>query len=249
MTYLPPAVRGMLPFVVAKSRHEGVAMKKPVLIVLTSHATKGSTGEATGAYLSELTHPHAAFAAAGYDVAFASVRGGKVPLDGVDRDDPVNAKFLDDGALVDALHTSRPVAEVDASQYAAVFFAGGHGTMWDFRSNAVSELAGKVHDAGGVVGAVCHGPAALVDAKTADGKPLVAGRAVTGFTNDEERAVGLEAVVPFSLEDALVASGGTFRPGGLWKKNVVVADRLVTGQNPASAEGVAREMITLLGGG
>lgn len=222
-------------------------MKKPVLIVLTSHDKKGSTGEATGAYLSELTHPHAVFAAAGYEVAFASVRGGKVPLDGVDRNDPVNATFLDDEALVKKLHASVAASEVDPTGYAAVFFAGGHGTMWDFRSKPVSELAGKVHDAGGVVGAVCHGPAALVDARTKDGKPLVAGRAVTGFTNAEERAVGLDGVVPFSLEDELVASGGAFRPAGLWAKNVVVADRLVTGQNPASADGVAREMVTLLG--
>lgn len=221
-------------------------MKKPILIVLTSHSEKGSTGEKTGAYLSELTHPRAVFVAAGHEVELVSVRGGEVPLDGVDRSDPENARFLDDAALVKRLHEGRAVSEVDAGAYAAVFFAGGHGTMWDFREPAVAALAGAVHDRGGIVGAVCHGPAALVDARGADGKPLVEGHEIAAFTNAEEKAVGLSDVVPFSLEDELRARGAVFRPKGLWQSNVVVSGRLVTGQNPASAKGVAEKMLALL---
>ena len=219
-----------------------------ILVVLTSHSQKGSTGQKTGAYLPELTHPHAAFRAAGYDVDFASVRGGEVPLDGVDRKDPVNAAFLDDAALVTKLHTSLSPAQIDADAYDAIFYAGGHGTMWDFRDEpTLAKVAARVYERGGVVGAVCHGPAALVNVTLSSGRPLVEGKRVAAFTNDEERAVGLAEVVPFLLADALVEKGATHVPAANWAKQVIVSDRLVTGQNPASAGGVAEAMVQVLG--
>ncbi|MFO0601552.1 MAG: type 1 glutamine amidotransferase domain-containing protein [Polyangiales bacterium] len=218
-----------------------------VLIVLTSHDRLGTTGRATGAYLPELSHPHAVFAASGFDVDFASVKGGRVPLDGVDRKDPVNAAFLDDAALVARLHDSLAPAAIDPSRYDAIFYAGGHGTMWDFPDDAtLASVAAAIWARGGAVGAVCHGPAALVNVRLSDGEPLVAGREVAAFTNDEERAVGLAEVVPFLLADALTAKGAKHRPAANWQRQVVTSGRLVTGQNPASARGVAEAMVTVI---
>jgi putative intracellular protease/amidase len=222
-------------------------MNNTVLIVLTSHATKGSTGQPTGAYLPELSHPYEAFTAAGFAVEFASVKGGKVPLDGVDRKDPVNAKFLDDASLMTRLHASLPASAVDPSAYAAVFFAGGHGTMWDFADDpSLAALTAAIYERGGVVGAVCHGPAALVNVRLSSGAYLVSGRDVSAFTNEEERAAGLAEVVPFLLESKLVERGARFHGAPKWQAKVVTSERLVTGQNPASAAGVAQAMVDLL---
>jgi putative intracellular protease/amidase len=152
-------------------------MKKRILIAMTSHSEKGSTGEPTGAYLPEIAHPYEVFARAGLDVDFASVRGGRVPLDGASRDDAAVAAFLDEEGLEARLHASTPSERVDASLYDAVFFAGGHGTMWDFRGDSGFErVARDVYEKGGIVSAVCHGPAALVDVRLSDGRPLVEGK-------------------------------------------------------------------------
>ncbi len=222
-------------------------MSKQILIALTSHDKKGDTGEPTGAYLPEVAHPYAVFAKAGFAVDFASVRGGKVPLDGVDRKDPVNAAFLDDTSLVARLHDSKPSSAVDPARYAAVFFAGGHGTMWDLPDDpGFARVAAQIYESGGVVAAVCHGPAALVNLRLSTGAFLVAGKSVSAFTNEEERAVKLDKVVPFLLEDKLVERGARFHPAPPWQKQVVVDSRLVTGQNPASAAGVAEAVIGLL---
>lgn len=222
-------------------------MDKRILLAMTSHDRKGDTGASTGAYLPEIAHPHAVLTKAGFSVDFASVRGGPVPLDGVDRKDPVNAAFLDDPELMRRLHASTPSSAVDPSRYAAIFFAGGHGAMWDLPDDAAfAKVTAHIYEAGGVVGAVCHGPAALVNVRLSDGAYLVAGKQVNGFTNEEERAVALERVVPFLLEDRLVARGGRFVGAPKWQKQVVVSDRLVTGQNPASAAGVAEAMVALL---
>ncbi|WP_437957236.1 type 1 glutamine amidotransferase domain-containing protein [Sorangium sp. So ce119] len=222
-------------------------MTQRVLIAMTSHDEKGATGQPTGAYLPEIAHPYAEFTKAGLAVDFASTRGGRVPLDGVDDADPASAPFLDGGALAGRVHDSLPAASVDPSRYAAIFFAGGHGTMWDFPENeAFARVAASIYERGGVVGAVCHGPAALVNVRLSSGQHLVAGKAVSAFTNEEERAVKLDAVVPFLLQDRLVERGALFQPAAPWQKQVVVAERLVTGQNPASAAGVAEAMVRLL---
>jgi putative intracellular protease/amidase len=223
-------------------------MKKRILIAMTSHSEKGSTGEPTGAYLPEIAHPYEVFARAGLDVDFASVRGGRVPLDGASRDDAAVAAFLDEEGLEARLHASTPSERVDASLYDAVFFAGGHGTMWDFRGDSGFErVARDVYEKGGIVSAVCHGPAALVDVRLSDGRPLVEGKEVAAFTNEEEQAVGLTAVVPFLLADALVARGARHVAGAKWAPHVRVDGRLVTGQNPASARGVAEAVVVALG--
>lgn len=221
--------------------------RRTVLIVLTSHDKKGGTGEKTGAYFPEFVHPHRVFVDAGLDVAFASTRGGKAPLDGVDRKDPLQAAFLDDPALVKQIDETLAPGDLDPSDYAAIFYSGGHGTMWDFPDQPrLAAVAASIYDRGGVVGAVCHGPAGLVNVRLSSGAHLVDGKDVAAFTNDEERAVKLESVVPFLLADELVKRGARHVPAPNWKPNVVVSERLVTGQNPASARGVAERMVELL---
>lgn len=214
-------------------------LPRPVLFVLTSHDRKGATGQPTGYYLGEVTHQLAELDAAGIAVEFASIQGGEPPVDGLDLDDPVNAGYWNDPAFRHAVATTRRLDQVDASRYAAVFFAGGHGAMWDFpNSAAVARVAREVYQAGGAVAAVCHGPAALVNVVLDDGHALVAGKRVAAFTDSEERAVGLERVVPFLLASTLTERGALHQPAPDWTAQVVVDGRLITGQNPQSASGV-----------
>ncbi|WP_327091787.1 type 1 glutamine amidotransferase domain-containing protein [Nonomuraea sp. NBC_01738] len=217
-----------------------------ILIALTSHARLGDTGRTTGFYVSEAAHPWAAFTGAGHEVGFVSVRGGEPPRDGEDPSDPVQRRLLELPAL---RATPRP-EEVDAGRYDAILFAGGHGTMWDFPDNpGLAALATTVYERGGVVAAVCHGPAALVGVTLSCGAPLVAGRRVAAFTDAEEAAVGLTGVVPFSLASRLVELGAEHVPGPDFAPRVIRDGRLVTGQNPASADGVAREVLAALSAG
>ena len=218
-----------------------------VAIVLTNHAQLGDTGKPTGFFLSEATHPYEVFREAGYEIDFLSPKGGLAPMDGVDTADPINAAFLADEALVARTKSTTAIAKADATRYDAVFFSGGHGTMWDFPNDAgVQELIRTVYERGGVVAAVCHGPAALVNARLSSGVYLVAGKEVSAFTDEEEVAVKLEKVVPFALESKLRARGARFVEAPNFEKKVAVSERLVTGQNPASATGVAEAVVTLV---
>lgn len=219
-----------------------------VLFVLTSHDRLGDTGRATGYYLSEVTHPHRVFVNRGYAVDFASVRGGAAPMDpaSLDTEDPVNEAFLASPVYA-ALADTPAVADVDVGRYGALFFPGGHGAMWDLPSDTeVARITGDFYGRGGVVGAVCHGPAALIDVMLADGEHLLRGRSVTCFSNEEETTVGLSDVVPFLLEDRLRERGATVMTADVFKPQVVVWERLVTGQNPASARGTALALVKLL---
>ncbi len=219
-----------------------------VAIVLTNHAQLGDTGRTTGFYLSEATHPYAVFTDAGYTIEFVSPRGGFAPMDGVDRTDPINAAFLADADLVYRTRTTAAIPDLDMASYDAVFFSGGHGTMWDFPDDpAVQELIRTVYENGGVIAAVCHGPAALVNARLSDGTYLVAGRQVAAFTDEEETAVELEAVVPFLLESTLRERGARFVEAPNFQEKVAVSGRLVTGQNPASATATAEAVVRVLG--
>ncbi|MEM6755813.1 MAG: type 1 glutamine amidotransferase domain-containing protein [Planctomycetota bacterium] len=221
---------------------------KHALIVLTNHADLGDTGRATGFYLSEAAHPWHVFKRAGFEVSLASPMGGDAPIDptSLDRTDPVNAAFLDEYASGNAVPT-RPLNDVDPASIDAIFFAGGHGTMFDFpQCPAVKAKTAAVYERGGVVGAVCHGPAALVDVTLADGSHLVDGKRVAAFTNAEERAVELTDAMPFLLQTTLQERGAEFVPAPNFEANVVVDERLVTGQNPASAEGAAEAIVVLL---
>ncbi|MEG4804910.1 type 1 glutamine amidotransferase domain-containing protein [Microcoleus sp. ARI1-B5] len=218
-----------------------------VLIVLTSHDTLGETGKETGFYLPEVTHPLDAFTRAGLTVDFVSPKGGKAPMVGIDLEDPLNKAFLDDSEQVSRVENTLNPAQIDPAQYGAIFYAGGHGTMWDFPNNdRLAEMAAAIYEAGGIVGAVCHGPAALVNIKLSDGTYLVANKTVAAFTNEEEAAVGLTDIVPFLLESTLIERGAKFTKVPNFEVCVVASDRLVTGQNPASAAGVGERMVELM---
>ncbi|MCU0540997.1 MAG: type 1 glutamine amidotransferase domain-containing protein [Oscillatoriaceae cyanobacterium Prado104] len=220
---------------------------KKVLIVLTSRDTLGETGKETGFYLPEVTHPLDVFTRAGLAVDFVSPKGGKAPMTGIDLADPLNKAFLDNSELVSRVENTLNPAQIDPAEYSAIFYAGGHGTMWDFPDDArLAAIAANIYEAGGIVGAVCHGPAALVNIKLSNGEYLVANKTVSAFTNEEESAVGLTEIVPFLLESKLIERGANFSKVPNFQVSVVTSDRLVTGQNPASAAGVGEQMVKLI---
>ncbi len=239
------AVIAVLPAFTAQAQNKKTRdMKKKILFVVTSHDTKGSTGEPTGYYLSEVTHPWEVLQGAGYEIDFVSPQGGKAPVDGFDLKDEVNAAFWNnEKERYKVEHTKKP-SEINPADYVAIHYAGGHGAMWDLADNtALADIAAKIYEQGGVVSAVCHGPAGLVNIKLKDGTYLVAGKKVNGFTDEEEVAVKLDKVVPFLLEDKLKERGGKFEKSGMWQVHVVADQRLVTGQNPQSAKAVGEAVL------
>ena len=220
--------------------------EKRVLLVLTSNDDLGGIRK-TGYYVGEAAHPWKEFTEAGFQVDVASIAGGVPPQDGRDESDEVQNAFFADPSIAAQLADTPKLADVDASQYDAVLFVGGHGTMWDFPNDPAVDAVGRtVYERGGVVSAVCHGPSALVGITLGDGTPLVAGKKVAAFTNAEEAAVELTDIVPFLLADELEAKGATHVPGADFTEQVVVDERLVTGQNPQSATRVGREIVALL---
>ena len=222
-------------------------MDKKILFAVTSNGKKGDTGESTGYYLSEVAHPWNVLHRAGYDIDFISPKGGKPPVEAVDLDDPLNAAFWNDEAGRGRVERSRRPDEIDSDDYAALFFAGGHGTMWDFPCNPeLAKLILAFHGEDKVIAAVCHGPSALADVKLENGRYLVEGKRINAFTDDEERAVGMDKIVPFLLESRLIERGARFEKSGLWQPHVAVDGRLITGQNPQSATGVGEAMLRLL---
>lgn len=220
---------------------------KPVLCVVSSHPIKGASGVPTGFFLAELTHPLKVLEDAGLKTRIASIRGGQPPVDGFDLSDPVNAWFWNETDFQQRLATTPALSELNGSDYSAVFFAGGHGTMWDFRdSQDAQRIIREVYESDGIVSAVCHGPAALVDAKLSSGEYLVKGKNVAAFTNKEEEEVHTTDVVPFLLETALREHGALHHEAPNWSENVVTDGRLITGQNPASAHGVGVALLNAL---
>lgn len=222
---------------------------KNALIVLTSHDQLGNTGKKTGWYLSEATHIYYPLAKAGFTIDFASPKGGKAPLDESSRklDIPENKMFLEDAELVQKIENTLKLSQVDPQKYQVVHFAGGHGTMWDFPDNQdIIRITEEIYNNGGIVAAICHGVAALLNVKLPSGEYLVKGKDVNSFTNVEEEAVELTKVVPFLLESRLGERGARFHAGKPWENTVVVSGRLVTGQNPQSAQSLGEKIIELL---
>ncbi len=225
-------------------------MERPnnkILFVLTSTEKLGGTGHKTGAYLSEITHPYEEFTRGGYEVEMISPLGGKVPLDGVKMDDPINATWMNDTDFNLKIETTQTPWQVAPHDYAAILFVGGHGAMYDFPEHLqLHKLAADIYENQGVVGAVCHGAAGLVGLKLHDGSFLTKNHELTCFTNEEEEVVGMESVVPFLLEDELKKQGGRFTSAPKFSCHVIKSGRLITGQNPSSASGVAKAMIETL---
>jgi len=223
-----------------------------VLMILTSHDQLGNTGKKTGFWLEEFAAPYYAFRDAGVAITLASPKGGQPPLD-PKSDEPANQthdtdRFRKDTDAQATLGSTLKLSTLQAADYDAVFYVGGHGPLWDLAEDADSiALIETMYAADKPVAAVCHGPGVLRHPRRADGQPLVAGKKVTGFTNSEEAAVQLTDVVPFLVEDELKRLGGQYSQLADWQPYAVVDGNLVTGQNPASSVVVAQAVLKLLG--
>ncbi len=223
-----------------------------ILMVLTSHDQLGDTGHKTGFWLEEFAAPYYTLQDAGAKLTLVSPLGGQPPLDpksdAPESQTAATARFKADPAAQAALASTGKLADVAAADFDAVFYPGGHGPLWDLAEDRASiALIEAMLAAGKPVAAVCHAPGVLRHAKTADGTPLVRGKRVTGFTNTEEDAVGLSAVVPFLVEDMLKQHGGVYSKAADWQSHVQTDGLLVTGQNPASSEAAAAALLALLG--
>ncbi|MEG5036509.1 type 1 glutamine amidotransferase domain-containing protein [Microcoleus sp. AT3-D2] len=222
-----------------------------ILIVLTSHDQLGDTGKKTGFWLEEFAAPYYVLKDAGAAITVASPKGGQPPLDPKSEvpefQTELTKRFRTDTAAQAELANTKKLADVSADDFDAVFYPGGHGPMWDMPDNATSiALIEAFVKSDKPVGAVCHAPVALINVRGKDGEYLVKGKRVTGFTNAEEEAVGLTTVVPFLLEDRLKERGSIYSKTANWVPYVQVDGRLVTGQNPASSEPAAEELLKLL---
>ena len=222
-----------------------------VLMILTSHADLGDTGKKTGFWLEELAAPYYVLLDAGVDITLASPAGGQPPLDPhsdvPDAQTRATERFKKDETAQRALANTTKLSEIDTDGFDAIFFPGGHGPLWDLAENEVSQrIIETFITEDRPLAAVCHAPAIFKHTKGADGKSLVSGRRVTGFTNTEEEGVGLENIVSFLVEDMLKANGGLYKKGPDWGSHVIVDGKLVTGQNPASSKAAAEELLKLL---
>lgn len=221
-------------------------MPKKVLFAVTSHGELGDTGKPTGYWLSEVTHPWSVVINK-FGIDVVSPKGGKPPVTGFDLDDPINKKYWNDPAWQQKMdHTLTP-DQVKPEEYLAVFYAGGHGALWDFPNNAgLAHIAETLYNNNGIVAAVCHGPAGLVDIKLKDGKNIVDGKKFVCFTNEEEILNGTQHDVPFMLQSKLQGEGGIFEGKKPWSDNIVVDGRLLTGQNPQSALSLGKKLVEML---
>lgn len=222
-----------------------------ILIVLTSHSQLGDTGHKTGFWVEEFAAPYYALADAGAQITIASPLGGQPPIDpkseAPESQTDATRRFFGDKALQQKLAATVPLNRVNPADYDAVFYPGGHGPLWDLTTDKTSiSLIEQFYNNGKPVAAVCHAPAVLLHAKKANGEPLVKGLQVTGFSNAEEEAVQLTKVVPFLLEDELKKDGGVYSKGPDWGSYVLKDGLLITGQNPASSEEAARQLLALL---
>ncbi len=224
---------------------------KNVLFVLTSNDSLGSTDKKTGFWVEEFAAPYYLLKDKGIEVSLASPKGGQPPIDPVsdteDSSTPATKRFEKDEVTKNVLANTHKLADINETDFDAVFYPGGHGLLWDLVENERSvKLIEKFYANNKPVAFVCHAPAVLKNVKGTDGKPLVNGKKVTGFTNEEEEAVALTDVVPFLLEDMLKENGGNYSKIGDWQAYAVEDGLLITGQNPASSELVAEKLLEKL---
>ncbi|MDX1726897.1 type 1 glutamine amidotransferase domain-containing protein [Pseudoalteromonas tetraodonis] len=227
-------------------------MAKKILMVLTSHAELGNTGEKTGFWVEEFAAPYYAFIDAGVEVTLASPNGGQPPIDPAstlaDFQTEATKRYDADSGAQTLMANTKVLSEVNSSDYDAVFYPGGHGPLWDLVDNidSVSLIESFIKEQKPVA-AVCHASAVFLNVKDADGNALVAGKKVTGFTNSEEAAVQLTEIVPFLVEDELIKKGGDYQKTDDWGVLALEDGLLITGQNPASSELAAKKLLTKLG--
>ncbi len=224
---------------------------KKVLFVLTSHSELGNTGEKTGFWIEEFASPYYFLKDKGAEITIASPKGGQPPIDPKselpDFQTPATKRFNGDQETQTILANSTKLTSINANDYDAIFYPGGHGPLWDLAEDKNSiALIEAFYNQNKPVGAVCHAPAVFKNTKGANGESLVKGKKVTGFSNTEEEAVQLTAIVPFLVEDMLIANGGTYSKGADWSPYVIEDGLLITGQNPASSELVAEKLLQQL---
>lgn len=221
-----------------------------ILFILSSQKTMGDSTHPTGFWFEELATPWWVLSDAGYGVAIAAI-GDSVSADPMSLAEPYRSKsvdrFLNDTAAMAALQEPLRLDELVLDDYAAVFLVGGHGTMWDFpRNQGLNTLLTQAIRENKIIAAVCHGVVGLCDLKDEHQRPFVAERRLCGFSNEEEIAVGAQAVVPFLLEDRLRQLGANYQSGAAFQAQVVIDGRLITGQNPQSSDLLAKELLGLL---
>ena len=219
-----------------------------ILMILTSHDQLGDTGEKTGFWLEEFAAPYYVFKDAGADIRIASPKGGQPPLDpksgAPDAQTEATERFRNDPEATASLANTDKVSDIRIGEFDAVFYPGGHGPLWDLADDRYSiALIEDAISTNKPVGLVCHAPGVLRNVKTADGRALVEGRKVSGFTNSEEDAVGLTDVVPFLVEDMLIENGSFYSKGPDFAPYAVEDGMLITGQNPASSQKVAKMVL------
>ena len=221
-------------------------MKDKILFVVTSHDELGNSGRKTGYFLSEVTHPWSVLGEK-YEIDVVSPKGGRPPVDGFNLEDPINRKFWDNPEWQDKMSSTITPEEVNPANYKAIFYAGGHGAMFDFPENKkLAEIAASIYNKGGIVAAVCHGPAGLINILLPDGSNLIKGKQFDCFTNAEEEANGTVKYMPFLLQTALQNKGGIFNGSSPWSDHVVIDGRLITGQNPQSALSLGKALYQAL---
>lgn len=223
-----------------------------ILVVMTNHSAYPSRADKTGLWLTELTHFYDVALAAGYDMDFVSPLGGEVPLD----ERSLKSTYLDKSArdhlanpaFMQRLKTTLSPSAINPSDYKAIYYTGGHGTMWDFPNNkSLQNISEQIYRQGGIVSAVCHGVGGLLPLQDENGKPLIAGRIVTGFANIEETLSGIKSQVPFSLQNGLIERGANYKQAFVpFTSYVVSDDRIITGQNPQSSKEIAEAVIKRL---
>lgn len=222
-------------------------MQRKALIVVTSNSNLGNTNQNTGWFLSEVSHVYWPLHKAGFEITFASPLGGEAPMEesSLKIDDAENKLFVDKFNVTNSLKTT-PLKNVNPQDFAVIYFAGGHGTMWDFPDNIdVNKVTAAIYENGGIVAAVCHGPSALTDVKLSDGSYLIEGKKINSFTNEEEKEVEKDDIVPFLLETRLKERGAVFEKGEKWENKVVVDGRIITGQNPQSAASLGEAIVRI----
>ncbi|MGO9435152.1 MAG: type 1 glutamine amidotransferase domain-containing protein [Terracidiphilus sp.] len=221
-----------------------------VLMVLTSHNELGDTGRKTGFWLEEFAAPYFVFRDADAQLTLASPKGGQPPIDPKsdvpENQTPAMARFKSDKTAQEALSQTVKLADMKAEDFDTIFYVGGHGPLWDLAESPVSiDLLESFYNSGKPIALVCHSPGVLRHV-TYKGAPLVKGKRVTGFTNEEEAVVQLTEVVPFLVEDELKRLGAIFEKVPNWEPFSIADGRLITGQNPASSTSAAQALLNLL---
>ena len=224
---------------------------KKVLVVVTNVAKYETTERPTGLWLSEAVHFVDVIEKAGLEIDYVSSKGGYTPIDPHSLEaasmSPLDWEYYTNHNFMNKLGNTLSVDEVNPSDYDVIYYTGGHGVIWDFPNDLkMQEVAKNIYENGGIVSAVCHGLAGLLNIKLSNGKNLIEGVKVTGFSNTEEEAVGVTKLVPFLTETELVNRGANYVKSSDWAEFAVEEKKVVTGQNPASGAAVAKEVLNIL---